>query len=339
MRKVIRSFFISVFLGLFAVASAQLPPEIMVDKYLLQAEQLLEKKDYAEAFKMMEKVIVLQKEHSLTLSDEFHFHYAQVAFSTGSMQTALDAVSKYLSAGKEAESYKEALALLIKIEEELAKFEVLEFSPENTCIGKPEGSRCWIALTDQPECYVWNPILEKDETVTWTGECSDGFAQGMGTLIHNYIRWENDDAMGRTKTEEIGQLQNGKKHGHWVESFTGSTTYKDTGNKYQSLSVAEGPIWRARDTGIGSLIVIRSYMKKAPMWRGKKHGGWIHYFSDGSVEAKGSYVNNERHGHWVVRLDDRQEAVSEGLYVNGKMHGRWVRRYYLGHAYAYSGKS
>ena len=69
----------------------------MADKYLVQAEQLLEKKDYEAALNIMDRFIALQKEHSLILPDAFHFQYAQVAFSTGSMQTALDAVCKYLS--------------------------------------------------------------------------------------------------------------------------------------------------------------------------------------------------------------------------------------------------
>ena len=136
MQSVIRSIFVLCLLGFFTVTLAQLPPKVIADKYLTQAEQLLEKKDYIAALNMVEKIIAFQKEHNLTLSDEFHFNYAQIAFSTGSMQTALDAVSKYLSAGRGSAFYKEALALLIKIEEELEKFEVLEFSPENTCTGR-----------------------------------------------------------------------------------------------------------------------------------------------------------------------------------------------------------
>ena len=38
-----------------------------------------------------------------------------------------------------------------------------------------------------PECYVWNPGLAKDEAVTWSGECSSGFAQRMETLINNQV--------------------------------------------------------------------------------------------------------------------------------------------------------
>ena len=71
-----RSFFITVLSGFFTDASAQLPPEIMADRYLMRAEQLHAEKDYAGALKAMEKVIALQKEHNITLPDEFHFKYA-----------------------------------------------------------------------------------------------------------------------------------------------------------------------------------------------------------------------------------------------------------------------
>lgn len=58
----IRSIFMLFLLGFFANASAQLPPEVIADKYLIQAEQLLEKKDYIAALNMMEKSLALQKE-------------------------------------------------------------------------------------------------------------------------------------------------------------------------------------------------------------------------------------------------------------------------------------
>ena len=70
----------------------------MVDKHLIQAEQLHAKEDYAGAFKMMEKILALQKEHSLTLPDEFHFKYARVALSADSIKIAFESVNKYLSA-------------------------------------------------------------------------------------------------------------------------------------------------------------------------------------------------------------------------------------------------
>ena len=120
MRKMLIGFFISV-LVLTGPASAQLSPEIMVDKHLIQAEQLIEKEDYVGAFNVMKKIIALQKEHNLTLPDGLLFKYAQVVLKAGALQTTLDAVSKYLSAKQEGEFYEEALVLLIKIEKELGE--------------------------------------------------------------------------------------------------------------------------------------------------------------------------------------------------------------------------
>ena len=81
------------------------------------------------------------------------------------------------------------------------------FRPAQTCAGQPAGAACWQEISQQPGCYVWNSNLQPDETVTWTGECIGGFAQGMGTLT-----WVSDDN-GATNS---GRLQDGKHTGHWV---------------------------------------------------------------------------------------------------------------------------
>jgi len=175
MQSVIRSIFVLFLLGFFTVASGQLPPKVIADKYLIQAEQLLEKEDYIAALNMMDKIIALQKEHSFTLPDEFLFKYAQVAFSVGSIQIAFESVSKYLSAETEGEFYKEALALLLEAEG-------TQISADEMCTGKPEGAKCWKELTNHPECYVWDDYYYEDQTVTWSGKCSGNLAHGEGTL-------------------------------------------------------------------------------------------------------------------------------------------------------------
>ena len=284
MRKVIRSFFFLILLGFFTAASAQLPPEVIADKYLVQAEQLFEKKDYVAALNMMDKILALQKEHNITLLEEFHFKYAQVAFSTGSFQIALDAVSKYLSAGRGSEFYKEALVLLIKIEEEL---EGLKVTPENMCEGKPVGSSCWMALINQPECYFWNPDLQKDETVTWSGACSDGFAQGAGTLVGKY----SNDYWGAMTAESSGYLQNGKMYGQW-----------DLRRLYGRM---------------GTVI------EKGPYVNGKRHGPWAFLYGEsefGDSDSEGPYVDDKRHGKWAFRDLDGTINIKE-TYVNGRSLG------------------
>ena len=261
MLGMIRNIFVLFLLGFFTVASAQLPPEIMADKYLIQTDQLLDKKDYTGAFKVMVQIIALQKEHNFTLSDEFHFKYARVALSADSIKIALDSVNKYLSTtGKEGEFYKEALALLIKIEEDLAKLAELEFTPEKMCTGKPVGSSCWMALANHPECYVWNPNLQKDETATWTGKCSGNVAQGEGTLTFAVT---DGDSL-KTLETGTGYFQKGHFHDQWV--------------------------WRS-PYGV---------VNEGPYMYGKRHGQWVTRYRDGGSQI-GPYVDGKRHGHWVYR--------------------------------------
>ena len=204
-REVVGSVFLGVWLGCFAAAAAQLPPEILVDRYLLRADRLMEAKDPNGALEMMSKIVALQKEHGLTLPDEFHFKHAKVALSAGSIQKAIDAVNTYLlTAGREGKHYREALELLEEVEQLQSWFD-----PEQLCADKSEGAECWKELTGQPGCYVWVDSLIPDQTVTWTGECSGGRAQGEGT-----VKWVRDG--GKKTFVSTGSLTDGKKHGQWV---------------------------------------------------------------------------------------------------------------------------
>ena len=116
--RVIGSAFFGVWLGCFTAAAAQLPPEIMADRYLLQAERLIAEKNHKAALEVMDKIVALQREHGLTLPDEFHFKYAQIAMSAGAVKTALDSVNKYLAtAGRAGKFYREALELLDEAEQ------------------------------------------------------------------------------------------------------------------------------------------------------------------------------------------------------------------------------
>ena len=122
MRGVVGSVLIAVSLGIFTEATAQLPPEIMADRYLVQAERLMKEKDFKAALEAMEKIVALQKEHDLKLPDGFHFKYAQIAMSAGLLDAAIDAVSRYLvAAGRTGKFYREALELLDQAEQKQAE--------------------------------------------------------------------------------------------------------------------------------------------------------------------------------------------------------------------------
>ena len=60
----------------------------------------------------------------------------------------------------------------------------------------------WIVADNQP-CRVYNPYPEPGESVTWSGGCVDGKAEGEGQLV-----WRSADS---TKTYE-GHMRAGKFH-------------------------------------------------------------------------------------------------------------------------------
>ena len=110
MQRMIRSIFVVVTLGFFTVASAQLPPEIRADAYLLQAEQAIRNGDLNRAQAAIQNILRLQKEHELDLPDEFHFRYAKAADVLGLSDQALESIVKYLAtSGREGLQWQNGL--------------------------------------------------------------------------------------------------------------------------------------------------------------------------------------------------------------------------------------
>ena len=215
MREVIRSFFVLFFLGFFTVASAQLPPEIRVDRYLILAEKYMDEKDYESAFNVMKKILALQKEHSLTLVDEFHFKYAGVALSAGYTYIALESVKKYLSsAGKEGQFYKEALALLNKAEQ------MLPLEPEMVVIpagsfkmGCVSGIDCWKSQEPVHAVRIASFELSKYEV---TFEEYDAFTDATGRERADEGGW------GRGRRPVINvSWHDAVAYTHWLSDQTG----------------------------------------------------------------------------------------------------------------------
>ena len=115
----------------------QLPPDILADKYLRQAEQLVRDKDTEGARKAMEELLALQQEHGLEPNPEDHFRYAQVWSAAGVPERAMEAGVRYLQLqGREAAHYNEALDLVNRAEAERARAE----SGQSALAGSQPGS-------------------------------------------------------------------------------------------------------------------------------------------------------------------------------------------------------
>ncbi|WOV91904.1 MAG: hypothetical protein R1F54_04545 [Candidatus Zeuxoniibacter abyssi] len=176
---------------LTANAVAELPPEIQGDRYLIEAQRYIKDDNYKAAKEAMDKIIALQKAHDLELPEDFYFKYAQILHSADFFKKAAEAVNRYLeTVGRAGENYKEALELLVEIETRFVPDrkckEIYSKYPEGVY---PEGvyNDCWLEASNRSGCWLLAVIGyysagTHGETVTWSGGCKGGLAQGLGSM-------------------------------------------------------------------------------------------------------------------------------------------------------------
>ncbi len=307
-------------LGSDPVGGAQLPPQVLLDQLLLRTERLIEGEDLDAAVEAMDEASALAEEHELELPPDFRFERAQTEFAVGLLGAAKESVTAYLAvASREAGSYVDAVGLLEDVDR------ILERRDAPDCTPEPEGSECWMELASHPGCYVWNFDPQPDETATWTGECSAGFAQGPGTLTWNHPKGSQEHEASRrfgqphgasvvTDSEgwaDEGSHRFGKRHGAWVERTSDG-------------AVLEGPYVDGEENGHWVLRFPDGQVEEGPFADGKRNGQWVQRFASGVV-AEGPYVDGEENGRWVIRETDG--GIGEGLYADGEKNGHWVERF------------
>ena len=143
-------------------------------------------------------------------------------------------------------------------------------APDPTCAGKEIGAECWMETENQSGCYLWNPNLQRGETVTWTGNCADGLANGAGEGIWNYKA---------AKRVDKGPYVDGKKNGHWIIRWTDGR-------------VDEGPYVDGKRNGRWTQRTGDGSVEEGPYVDGEKNGRWTQRTGDGLLCTK-SWVNGE----------------------------------------------
>jgi hypothetical protein len=128
----------------------------------------------------------------------------------------------------------------------------------------PQSQSHWI--TDpKTGCRLWDPMPEPEESVSWSGGCKDGLAQGAGVA-----QWYSK---GQLSDRYEGDYLYGWEHGHGVYQWK-SNGDRYEGNYLQNLRDGQGT-YRWADG--------RSY---TGAWdHGKAHGQGRFVAADGKVSA------------------------------------------------------
>ena len=101
-------------LGLAAPAVAQeLPPDIQVDRFMVQADRQIANREYMAALRTLDRVLELHEEHDVELPDSYWMKRAEGGLGAEDYLEAIASATRYLElAGREGEQYGEALGLL-----------------------------------------------------------------------------------------------------------------------------------------------------------------------------------------------------------------------------------
>ncbi|MXY42271.1 MAG: hypothetical protein F4027_02295 [Rhodospirillaceae bacterium] len=82
------------------------------------------------------------------------------------------------------------------------------------CAGMGEGAKCWKQLANRRGCHIWDDHLYHNQTVTWSGVCSQGVGVGQGTLgvtrFGRSHKWTGALLRGRMHGRAIWRFANGR---------------------------------------------------------------------------------------------------------------------------------
>ena len=126
-------------------------------------------------------------------------------------------------------------------------------------------------IRDQNGCGIVNPSPRAEETVTWSGACKDGLAEGTGVLQF----YQSGVADERYE----GEMKAGYAEGNGVQTML-------DGGRY------EGEFSRSRQHGEGTFYAADGSIYKGGWKNGKPHGFGSYRTPEGRV-MRGQWVDGE----------------------------------------------
>jgi len=150
----------------------------------------------------------------------------------------------------------------------------------------------WIAGA-RTGCRVWNPRPLPNETITWTGLCVGGLAQGRGV-----VQWFKD---GKPGGRNEGEYRDGKANGRGVHSSPDGSRY-------------EGEYRDGKRAGRGMYSAADGSSYEGEFRDGKESGRGVITWPSGK-RYEGQLNDNKANGHGKYVSDNG--TVYEGTWSNG----------------------
>ncbi len=167
----------------------------------------------------------------------------------------------------------------------------------------------WIA-DSRTGCRVWNAFPVSGETISWSGTCQNGLAQGRGVA-----EWLRD---GKPDSRHDGEYRDGKANGRGVLTSM-------NGNRY------EGEFRDGNPNGRGVFTYASGNRYEGAVMDGKRHGRGVYTFASGD-RHEGEFRDGRANGQGVYTYASGDRY--EGDLRDGKANGRGVFTFANGSRYA-----
>jgi hypothetical protein len=169
-----------------------------------------------------------------------------------------------------------AAAIAVVAVAAIALFVILQGGPKGRWMSDPKTG-----------CKIWDDTPHPDQSVTWSGECKNGYAEGSGTAL-----WT---IKGKPEDRYEGEMRAGKMTGAGILSFPNGMRYEGAfrANDFHGtgkLTYANGDVYEGQfvdddRSGTGTLV----------MKDGRRYvGGWKKDLPDGQgtlTRADGTSVS------------------------------------------------
>jgi len=190
-----------------------------------------------------------------------------------------------------------------------------------TSLSSAADTDSWLITSSGCRVFASGPE-EKNLKVSWTGACSDGFADGNGVLSwSNGSRYEGEVYVGKRSGKGTLYWSNGD----WYEGDFKDGRREGFGtHHYGCKGTYHGEFHRGVMDGVGVLDMVDGNHYEGEFHNGLMDGLGKRSFADGS-EYEGEFRRNQQEG--LGRLLLANHSRYEGEFVNGRPEGHAMVTY------------